>query len=88
VENELVSAIGNPSPQQLLLIRRASVKAIRCALAERRILDDGSSDSLQNDYLKWSRELRLDLKTLGLSSYRQEKVLDLGEYLEQKEAAK
>jgi hypothetical protein len=85
IQARLIDALGgNPSPQESLIIQRAVFKAVRCMLAEKEILAREGSITLQNDYLKWSRELRLDLKTLGLGLRHQEKVLDLGEYLAQK----
>jgi len=68
VEAALCSQVGgDPSPAQILLIQRMAVKAVRCALAERQLLAQGGlSEFLENMYLKWQRELRLDLQVLGL----------------------
>ncbi len=82
VEQELVSALGDPSPQETLILKRAAMKAYRCWLLEEQILDkDGEvSETLERHYLRWSRELREDLKTLGLER-RAKSVQDLDAYL-------
>ena len=67
VEASLVGALGgDPSPQQILILQRASVKAIKCWIIEKQILGrKRAAPTLENHYLRWSRELREDLKTLG-----------------------
>ena len=57
---------GNPSLQQLILIQRASVKALGCHLFERPWLDGGAPESLRDEYLRWSNRLPSDLQLLGL----------------------
>ncbi len=88
IEAEVAAALGGaPSPQQLLIIQRVAVKAIRCACLEQEILrkvDQKRSVSADTDqrYLRYSRELRADLKLLGLSQ-QQQPVVNLQEYLSQ-----
>ena len=83
IEAELATSLGGePSPQQVLIIQRASVKAIRCALAEVAILAGTASDRLSEDWLRWSRELRADLLALGLER-RTRTVTDLKSYVEE-----
>ena len=84
IEAELVSAIGgDPSPQEVLILKRTTVKALRCAAMERMIVSCKGeiSERLQKDYLRWARELREDLKVLGLER-RQSQVVDLHTYIE------
>ncbi len=84
IQAALVDALGgDPSPQQILIIQRACVKALRCAAMEHEILsrDGDVPDSLQHDYLRWSRELRSDLLALGLDR-RSAEVADLKSYLQ------
>ena len=78
VERELVSALGDPSPQETLILKRAAMKAYRCWRLEEEILEkDGEiSETLEQHYLRWSRELREDLKVLGLQR-RAKPVQDL-----------
>ena len=69
IESALVSALGGaPSPQQILILQRASIKAIRCALIEKEMLRKGGkvAPSLEKRYLSFARSLREDLRTLGL----------------------
>ena len=83
LEGMLVSALGgDPSPQQILLIKRACVKAFRCSLLEREIIVNGGQvvPRIDEDYLRWSRELRLDLQALGLEK-RMKEVIDLKDYI-------
>ena len=58
VERELVSALGDPTPQETLLLKRAAMKAYRCWVLEEEILDkEGElSKTLERHYLRWSRE--------------------------------
>ncbi len=82
VESALATALGgDPSVQERLLIRRAAVKSMRLALMESELLKRGSdvSETLGRDYLRWSRELREDLRLLGLER-RAKPVIDLEEY--------
>jgi hypothetical protein len=84
IEAELTSALGGePSPQQVLLIQRAAVKALRCALVEIEILRLRGQipDSLAQDYLRWARELRADLVALGLKRIPKN-LSDLKSYVE------
>ena len=82
IEDTLVQALGDPSPQELLLAKRAAVKAFRCAAIESEILSKSGAipATLEQNYLRWSRELREDLKTLGLER-RAKPVQDLSTYL-------
>ena len=69
IEAGLAAALGGtPSPQQILILQRASIKAIRCALIEREMLKKGGkvAPSLEKRYLSFARSLREDLRTLGL----------------------
>jgi hypothetical protein len=68
VEGALVMALGgDPSPQQVLILQRTAVKAIKCWVLEKQLLTrKRSAPTLENHYLRWSRELREDLKCLGL----------------------
>ena len=69
IESTLTTAIPNPSPQETLILKRASVKAYRCDAIEREMLrnnGDGVPESLEKSYLRWCRELREDLKLLGM----------------------
>ena len=61
------------------------MKAYRCWVLEEEILhrDGELSETLERHYLRWSRELREDLKTLGLER-RAKPVQDLGSYLAEK----
>ena len=58
------------------------MKAYRCWVLEEEILDKDRevSETLERHYLRWSRELRDDLKTLGLER-RSKSVQDLDTYL-------
>lgn len=90
IEATLVSALGGTeavSPQEILIIQRVAVKAIRCALIENQILAHNGElpESLSQLYLAWSRSLREDLKALGLSR-RAKPVPDIREYLNSKYA--
>ena len=93
IEAEVAAALGGaPSPQQLLIIQRLAVKAIRCACLEREILrevDQKRTVSAETDqcYLRYSRELRADLNLLGLSR-QQKPVVNLQEYLSKKSERK
>ena len=83
VQAELTGALGNdPSPQEILIIQRCSVKALKCALIEAEMMRNNgdTSEGLTNLYLRFSRELRSDLLALGLKR-RQTNVTDLHEYL-------
>lgn len=84
IEAALTTALGdNPSPQEILIIQRVAVKSVRCAIIERELFSqDSVSPELERNYLRWSRELRADLKLLGLK--RIEKVLNLDTYVEGK----
>ncbi len=84
VEAELVSAVGgDPSPQEILIIKRASVKALRCALMEVVLMRDRNpSHELEQNYIRWSRDLREDLKAIGLRRRERKIAADLNEYIE------
>jgi len=84
IESALVSALGGtPSPQQILILQRASIKAIRCALIEKEMLKKGGkvAPSLEKRYLSFARSLREDLRTLGLKR-RAAPVPELTTYVE------
>lgn len=57
---------GDPSTAQLILIRRASIKALRCDMLDRFILSGEASPDVEQWYLRWSNTLRKDLQALGL----------------------
>ncbi|MDA2933441.1 hypothetical protein MYX82_03765 [Acidobacteria bacterium AH-259-D05] len=81
IEGTLTTAIADPTPQEALILRRASVKAYRIDCMEREMLKgNGVSESLEKNYLRWCRELREDLKLLGLKR-RAKPVQELTEYL-------
>ena len=83
LEATLVSALGgDPSPQQILLIRRVCVKALRCSLLEQEIIVKNGRfpRTVGEDYLRWSRDLRLDLQALGIEK-RMKRVVDLQDYI-------
>ena len=75
---------GDPSPQQVLILQRCSVKALRCAIAEREILkrDGDVSENVEKHYLRWARELREDLRLLGLERRARDST-DLKTYLKE-----
>lgn len=78
IEAQLSVSFPDPTPQQILILKRAAVKAFRCDRLEREILRLGAeaSESLQAFYLRWAKELRADLKILGLER-RTKNVTDL-----------
>lgn len=85
VEGELVTALGGePSPQEILIVKQAAVKAVRVALIGQHLLiaNGSAPQSLLDDYLRWGRELREDLKTLGLER-RAKPVQGLQAYLQE-----
>lgn len=85
IQARLVSALGgDPSPQEILLIQRAAVKALRCALLEAAMFGNGQlAERTEQHYIRWARELRSDLQALGLSR-KQKPVMDLQAYCAQK----
>ncbi len=86
VEAELITTLGGePTVQECLLIRRAAVKSMRLALMESKLLKSDSDvpEALGKNYLRWSRELREDLKILGLQR-RAKPIQDLDAYLSEK----
>lgn len=85
IEAGLAAALGGaPSPQQILILQRASIKAIRCALIEREMLKKGGrvAPSLEKRYLSFARSLREDLRTLGLKR-KAAPVPELSRYVEE-----
>lgn len=84
IESTLTDALPDPSPQRILLMKRAAMKAYRCDAIEREMLrcNGGVPQSLEKNYLRWARELREDLKTLGLER-RQKSIQNLQAYLQQ-----
>ena len=86
LESTLVTSLGGaPSPQQILLIKRICVKSLRCTCLEVEILTRCGevAKSVQNDYLRWSRELRLDLQALGMDR-RAKEFIDLKAYIDER----
>jgi hypothetical protein len=69
IHGELLQQIGeNATPAQRILTQMAAVKATRCALWERKILDD--ADPTVDDqvrWLAWSNSTRADLAALGIT---------------------
>jgi hypothetical protein len=60
---------GDVSPQQKLIIDRASFKAVRCVLIEKEIIQSTNGDvpeDYAHEYIRWSHSLREDLKLLGM----------------------
>ncbi len=85
IEGELVTALGGePSPQEILIVKQAAVKAVRVALIGQHLLiaNGSAPQSLLDDYLRWGRELRSDLLALGLER-RQKSVQNLTDYLQE-----
>ena len=81
IEAELATALGAPSPMEILLIQRVAVKALKIHLAERHFLGkNGNTARLEKDYLSWTNSLRADLQLLGLQR-RQKPIKDIGTYL-------
>jgi hypothetical protein len=79
IETNIARALGgDPSPQQILIIRRISMKCLHIGEMERAHLRDGIA--LPKDYLSWCRELRLDLASLGMKRLATDQ--SLAEYLE------
>ena len=74
---------GNPLPQQVILIQRASVKALSCRLVERALLDGGAPESLWDEYLRWSNRLPSDLQLLELER-RAKPVQSIQTYLKER----
>ena len=84
VEAELVTSIGgDPSAQEILIIKRACIKALRCALMEAVLMRDRNpSQELEQNYIRWSRDLREDLKAIGLQRRERQIATDLDTYIE------
>ena len=81
IESGLTDALGgDPTPQQILLVQRVAVKALAVSQMERAYLEDGKA--LPPNYLAYTRELRMDLNTLGLDWVRGPKNDPLKAYLE------
>jgi hypothetical protein len=88
LQEQLTEAIGgDPSPQQALIIRRASFKALRCSLSESTMIANNGNtpESLKESYLKWSRELREDLRLLGLKRMAKDVTPNLKEWFGESE---
>ncbi len=67
LEADLTSDLGgDPSAAQKLLIKAATVKAVRLALLADQLLDGVEVQSDQHHVLAWANSLRLDLVALGL----------------------
>ena len=69
VQSELVEHVGgSPSAPQQLLIRLASLKALRLALMTQHVLTDQSiSERDDQQFLSWANSLRRDLDVLGIA---------------------
>ena len=81
IEAELATALGVPTPQEILLIQRIAVKSLKIHLAERHFLGkNGNTARLEKDYLSWTNSLRADLQLLGLKR-RQKPVQNIDAYL-------
>ncbi len=67
LEADLTSDLGgDPSAAQKLLIKAATVKAVRLALLADQLLDGVEVQSDQHGVLAWANSLRLDLVAQGL----------------------
>jgi len=84
VESELTSALGNdPSPQEIMLIKSVATKFIRCLLLRGQILgDETPKPDWEKQYIRWSRDLREDLKSVGLQRREKQIAADLDTYIE------
>ena len=83
VEAELISALGNTSPQELILIQSIATKYIRCLLLRSRILgSENPKPDWEKQYLRWSRDMREDLKAIGLARRERQIATDLDAYIE------
>ena len=84
VEAELICALGNePSPQELMLIKSAATKFIRCLLLRGQILShENPKADWEKQFIRWSRDLREDLKTIGLQRREKQIAADLDTYIE------
>ncbi len=84
IEANLVQAIGgDPTPQEILLIKRVCMKGLRCAALEREIVQKNGDvgAELEKRYLRWASELRMDLKLLGLERRQKQIAVDLKTYV-------
>jgi len=84
IEAGLVSAVGgDPTLQEILLIKRVCVKGLRCSAIEREIIRKKGevSAELERRYLRWASELRMDLKMLGLERRQKQIATDLRTYI-------
>ncbi len=87
IEANLVQAIGgDPTPQEILLIKRVCMKGLRCAAFEREIVQKSGDvgPELEKRYLRWASELRMDLKLLGLERRQKQIAVDLKTYAARK----
>ena len=87
IEANLVQAIGgDPTPQEILLIKRVCMKGLRCAALEREIIEKSGDvgPELEKRYLRWASELRMDLKLLGLERRQKQIAVDLKTYAARK----
>ena len=84
LEGQLEQDLGGPpTARQQLLIGRAAFASYVCRQIELELLQHGGvRDHLHNRYLRYSRELRQSLKTLGLNRTRREQ--DLAAYVEER----
>ena len=84
IEAELTSSLGNdPSPQEIMIIKSVATKFVRCLLLSSQILgNEDPKPDWQKQYLRWSRELREDLKAIGLQRRERQIAADLDTYIE------
>jgi len=84
IEAALVTALGgDPSPQQLLIVQRVSIKALKCSLLEKALIKQGGlSPFSEKHYLAFSRSLREDLRSLGLRR-KERHVKELTDYVKE-----
>ena len=84
IKREMVKHVGGePSIAQAILIERVVHKAIKAYIYETNFFSNPNQGS-KDHYLALVNSLRLDLTALGLEK-RVKKILDLTEYLNQKE---
>ena len=87
IEANLVQAIGgDPTPQEILLIKRVCMKGLRCAAFEREMVQKRGDvgPELEKRYLRWASELRMDLKLFGLEKRQKPIAVDLKTYAARK----
>ncbi len=88
IQDELTNHVGGaPSAAEAILIRLASLKALRVALMAPKIMTSEAIDErADRQFLAWANSLRRDLDTLGIAK-RAEASPRLAELLGQGRAA-